>query len=146
LIPLPLKVAFWKSIRLTAAKIFAGRIKIKNKIVDHPAYTLNSGIKRLIPSIISITPVISINSVLKGICGGIIIAIPLVKTKCAIAVKQSMTHIAILAAKSKLYSLVTNFMKKFDSKKTEIRTINGFILSVLLVLKLDLNKIQKFID
>src|SRR5690606_36638870 len=61
-----------------------------------------------------------------GIKSGNIIAIPLVKAKCAIAVNASIADIAICPDNASSKFPRTNFVVKSEIANTEGKTINGF--------------------
>ena len=52
---------------------------------------------------------------------------PLVNTKCPIAVKHNITDMAILPESAKLYVLLNTFVATREATNTVINTINGFI-------------------
>lgn len=107
--------------------MFAGSIRIKNKMSIQPVRTVSLGINKPTAAATSIKPVKYIIPVLKGIKAGNIIAIPLVKAKCPMAVNNNITDIAIRPDRAKLYFFLIIRIVKSEIINAASKIINGFI-------------------
>lgn len=100
---------------------------IKKSINNYADIFLYDGTCNAMAKSISMIPVAYTACVLNGMKSGIIISIPFVNVKCAIAVNTNITDIAMRPAWEVFHLPRIILMMRRDSKYVMISTKNGFI-------------------